>query len=197
MDLSSAQIDFDFYCFSKALWDGQKWDFQGRPSLHSLIENISFSSGQFYVYCQSYFCFVIAACEHMALQNQLFFHSEFLLNVLTSLDWKTPDLTPFSAQFSLYSCLILHLLRVNCLHLQSISRSENLRESLWRAAGTGLKRHSVFLMDDGWYHRFQPDGEGESKHLTAWNTWLGTHTQSREDWTSPQLCCRGGPPGSE
>lgn len=85
----------------------------------------------------------------MALQKQLLFRSEFLLNVLTSLDWKIPDLTPFSAQFSLYSCLILHLLRVNCLHLQSISRSENLRESLWRAAGTGLKRHSVFLMDDG------------------------------------------------
>lgn len=115
----------------------------------------SFSSGQFYVYYLSYFCFVIAACEHMALWTQLLLHSGSLLHVLTGLDWKIPDLTPFPAQFSLYSCLILQLFRVNCC---ALPKSENLRNGLWTGTGTCLKRHSMLLMDDGWRHRFQPAG---------------------------------------
>lgn len=79
----------------------------------------------------------------MALQKQLLFHSEFLLNVLTSLDWKTPDLTPFSAQFSLYSCLILHLLRVNCLHCKAFQGLKTSERACGELQGHAEKTLSV------------------------------------------------------
>lgn len=150
---------FDFDCFPKVPLRWTKYEFPRDafpPFSYRKHSQVSLHVNFKFIIC--YFCFVIAASEHMALWTQLLLHSGSLLCVLTSLDWKIPDLTPFSAQFSLYICLILHLLRVNCCALPSPSRSENLRDGLRRGRGTCLKRHSVFLMDDGWPHRFQPNG---------------------------------------
>lgn len=152
----------------------------------------SFSSGQFYIYYLSYICFVIAGCEHMTLWKQLLFHSGSLLHVLTTLDRKIPDLTPFSAQFSLSSCLILQLLRVNCLHCKALQGLTTSETACGGAQGHAWKdtQCSLGMMFDltelGVMYK---EWASISQHET--------HAQRREDWTSPQLCCHWGPPGSE
>lgn len=188
---------FCFDCFPKVPQMEKIW-ISKRCLPSTLLKKtlLSFSSGQFYIYYLSYFCFVIAACEHMALWEQLLLHSGSLLHVLTSLDWKIPDLIAFSAQFSLYSCLILQLLRVNCLHCRTLQGLKTSETACGGAQGHAWKDTQcslgmmVHLTD---FSLMYKEWASTSQHET--HGWA--QAQSREDWTSLQLCCHWDPPGSE
>lgn len=106
---------------------------------------------------------------------------------------KNPDLTPFSAQFSLQSCLTLQLLRVNCLHCKALQGLRTSEMACGEAQGHAWKDTQCSL----WMRVDSTDlslmVQGVSKHLTAWNTWLGTCPEKGRLDLSPVLLPLGSP----